>query len=517
VRFLFGEHSLDTGLRELRRGVDPVALEPQVFDLLVHLLLNHDRVVSKDELLSAVWNGRLVSDATIDSRIKAARRAVGDSGEAQRIIRTVPRKGVRFVVPVQAHTAAAPVRTPPSPALPDRPSIAVLPFANMSDDPGQDHFADGMVDDLITALSRLHWLFVIARNSSFAYTGRAIDVRQIAEELGVRYIVEGSVRRAGEHVRVTAQLIDAESGRHVWADRYDQAVTDIFAVQDAITDTISVVLDPEISHAERERARRRPPENLGAWELYQRGWWHLLRRNRENLAEARALLREAIALDPNFSSAHAALAISAFWLITHGLTTDAEVTRAELLGEATRAVELDPRDPLAQSALGVACMEHGEHGKAIAAHCIATTLNPNSALGQWCYGYALSRAERYAEAVERFDAAMRLSPRDPAMWSYLTLRASALYQLGDYQAAATAARDATRAPVVDLIWPLVHLAASLGRLGQCEEAARAIESLHAIRPGLTIGQFLAWPHSRSRPAAASERVAGGLRAAGLPE
>jgi len=517
VRFLFGGHSLDIGLRELRRSDDVVALEPQVFDLLVHLLQNRDRVVSKDELLSAVWKGRIVSDATIDSRIKAARQAVGDSGAAQRMIRTVPRKGIRFVAAVTEQAAAVPVRIAPSPALPDRPSIAVLPFANMSSDSGQDHFADGMVEDLITNLSRLHGLFVIARNSTFAYKGRATDVRCIARELGVRYIVEGSVRRAGDRVRVTAQLIDAETGRHIWADRYDRAVTGIFAVQDAITDTISVVLEPEISHAERERARRRPPENLGAWELYQRGWWHLLRRNRENLAEARALLCEAIALDPNFSSAHAALAISAFWLITHGLTKDAAQTRAELLHEATRAVELDPRDPLAQSALGVAFMEHGDHDKAIAAHGVATTLNPNSALGQWCFGYALNRAGHCAEALQRFDMALRLSPRDPAAWSYLTLRASALYNLGRYGDAAAAAREATRAPVVDLIWPLVHLAASLGRLGQREEAARAIQALRAIRPGLTITQFRTWPHNRSRSAAASENVVAGLRAAGLPE
>jgi len=517
VRFLFGDHSLDTGLRELRRGDDVVALEPQVFDLLVHLLQNHDRVVGKDELLSAVWNGRIVSTATIDSRIKAARHAVGDSGEAQRMIRTMPRKGVRFVADVTRQTTPPTAGATPPPALPDRPSIAVLPFANMSGDAGQDHFADGMVEDLITNLSRLHWLFVIARNSSFAYKGRAMDVRRIAEKLGVRYIVEGSVRRAGDRVRVTAQLIEAETGRHVWADRYDRAAIDIFAVQDAITDTISAMLDPEISHAERERARRRPPENLGAWEFYQRGWWYLLRRNRENLAEARALLREAIALDPNFSSAHAALAISAFWLITHGLTTDAAATRAELLGEATRAVELDSRDPLAQSALGVALMEHAEHDKAIAAHATAITLNPNSALGQWCYGYALGRADRYAEALERFDMALRLSPHDPALWSYQTLRASALYGLGRYEAAAAAALAATHAPVVDLIWPLVHLAASLGRLGQREGGAQAIEALRRIRPDLTIARFCAWPHNRSRSAASRENLVAGLRAAGLPE
>jgi TolB-like protein/tetratricopeptide (TPR) repeat protein len=509
VRFLFGEHSLDTDLRELRRNGAPVAVEPQVFDLLVHLLRHRDKVVSKDELLASVWGGRIVSDGTIDSRINAVRRAVGDGS----LIRTFPRKGIRFVGEVREE-GAAPV---PRLTVPDRPSIAVLPFTNMSDDPGQDHFTDGMVEDLITNLSRLHWLFVIARNSTFTYKDRAVDVRRAAEELGVRYVVEGSVRRVDDRVRVTAQLIEAESGRHVWADRYDRSVTDIFAVQDAITDTISAVLEPEISHAERERARRKPPENLGAWELYQRGMWFLLRRNRETLAEGRALLREAIALDPDFSSAHAALGVSEFWLITHGITTDAEATRAALLREGTLAVNLDPRDPLAHSALGLAFMETGQHDKAIAEHEIATTLNPNSSFGQWSCGYALNRADRFAEALQRFDMALRLSPRDPATWSYLTLRASVLYQLGEYEAAAASAREATRAQVVDLIWPPVHLAAALGRLGRKQEAHEAIEALLRIRPGLTIAGFRAWPHNQHRSAASLENVVVGLRAAGLAE
>ena len=517
MRFLFGDLRLDTERRELHRGGVPVSVEPQVFDLLLHLLRHRDRVVSKDDLLATVWHGRVVSDATIDSRIKAARHALGDTGEAQRLIRTIPRKGVRFIGDVHEESPAAPPSRAAPLVVPDRPSIAVLPFSNMSDDPAQDHFTDGMVEDLITNLSRLHWLFVIARNSTFTYKGRAVDVRHVAADLGVRYVVEGSVRRVGDRVRVTAQLIEAESGRHVWADRYDRAVADIFAVQDAITDTISGVLEPEISHAERERARRRPPEHLGAWELYQRGWWHLLRRNRDNLAEARALLREAIALDANFSTARAALAISAFWLITHGITEDATATRAELLREATSAVELDPRDPLAYSALGIAHMEHGAFDHAIAAHQTAVGLNPNSALGQWSFGYALNRAGRFAEALQRFDLALRLSPRDPAAWSYHTLRAAALYNVGDYAAAAEAAREATRAQVVDLVWPLVHLTASLGRLGRRQEAASALAELQRIRPGLTISAFRDWPHNRSRTASSLEPVIDGLRTAGLPE
>jgi tetratricopeptide (TPR) repeat protein len=244
--------------------------------------------------------------------------------------------------------------------------------------------------------------------------------------------------------------------------------------------------------------------------------WFLLRRNRDNIAEARTLLREAVKLDPNFATAHAALGVSAFWLITHGITEDAEATRAELLAQGTLAVNLDQRDPLAHSALGLAFMEHGEYAKAIAEHEIATTLNPNSAFGQWCFGYALSRSDRYAEALQRFNGALRLSPRDPATWSYLTLRAYALYQLGEYEPAAAAAREATRAQVVELIWPLVHLSASLGRLGRMDEAARTIEELRRLRPGLTIAQFRAWPHNRHRSAASLDNVVAGLRAAGLP-
>ncbi len=514
MRFLFGEHNLDTDRRELRRNGAPVAVEPQVFDLLVLLLRNRDRVVSKDELVASIWGGRIVSEATVDSRISAARRAVADRGETQRLIRTFARKGIRFTAKVREEATAA--ETLPLP-LPDRPSIAVLPFANLSSDPHQDNFIDGMVEDLITSLSRLRWLFVIARNSTFIYKGQTVDVRRIAEDLGVRYILEGSVRRVDDQVRVTAQLIDAENGHHIWGDRYDRVVNDIFGMQDEIPDTISAVLEPEIGHAARERARRRPPEHLGAWELYQRGWWHLLHRNREAIAEARVILREAIVLDPSFSTARAALAISEFFLITHGITKDADATREELLREATVAVSLDARDPLAHNAMGIACMEAGEYERAIAAHLVAMELNPNSAFGQWSLGYALNRADRFAEALERFDLALRLSPRDPAAWSYLTLRASALYHLGEYVAAAAAAQRARYAPMVDVAWPLVHLAASLGRLGRRDEAALAIEDLRRSRPGLTIAQFQAWPHNRHRSDSSRENVVNGLRAAGLPE
>jgi TolB-like protein len=235
--FAFGEHVLDVERRELRRGGDPVAVEPQVFDLIVYLVQNRDRVVTKDELLDAVWGGRIVSESALTTRINAVRRAVGDSGEAQAVIRTIQRRGFRFIAEVRDE--GAPMRDAPALeaaalALPDKPSIAVLPFLNLSGDPDQEYFADGMIEEIITALSRIRWLFVIARNSSFTYKGQAIDVKQVGRELGVRYLLEGSVRKASGRVRIAAQLIEAETGRHVWADRFDGALEDVFELQDEV-------------------------------------------------------------------------------------------------------------------------------------------------------------------------------------------------------------------------------------------------------------------------------------------
>src|SRR5438045_1745576 len=236
--------------RELRRRGELIALEPQVFDLLVYLVRNRGRVVSRDDLLEAIWGGRIVSESTMTSRINAARKAIGDTGGAQRLIRTVPRKGIRFVGVVQEDQEPADARSiaadPPRPALAllDKPSIAVLPFANLSGDPEQEYFADGMVEEIITALSRIGGLFVIARNSTFTYKGRAVDVKQVGRELGVRYVLEGSVRKAADRVRITGQLIDAATGAHVWAERYDRKSDDIFALQDEIALSVVGAIEP---------------------------------------------------------------------------------------------------------------------------------------------------------------------------------------------------------------------------------------------------------------------------------
>jgi len=283
VRFLFENQRLDAERRELVCAGESVALEPQVFDLLLYLLEHRDRVVGKDELFDKVWDGRIVSESTLTSRINAVRRAISDSGKDQRLLRTVARKGFRFVGEVQVEQpAAAPASSPGQPAgqdgeparlaLPalDRAAIAVLPFSNLSGEPEQEYFSDGISEDIITALSKLRWFYVIARNSSFVYKGRSVHLKQIADELGVAYVIEGSVRKDGERVRITAQLNEVATGSHIWAERYDRDLADVFAVQDEITESIVAAIEPQLYAAENFRAQRKAPDSMDAWDLVMR-------------------------------------------------------------------------------------------------------------------------------------------------------------------------------------------------------------------------------------------------------
>jgi TolB-like protein len=257
--YLFEDCALDADRRELRRGTSLVPIQPQVFDLLEYLIRNRERVVSKDDLIAAVWGGRIVSESALSTRINAARTAIGDCGEQQRLIRTLPRKGVRFVGTLQEEQGTAPVPAPNNAEQPkrlpaDRPSIAVLPFQNLSGDPEQDYFADGMVEEIITALSRIRWLFVIARDSTFTYKGKTTDVKRIGRELGVRYALEGSVRKAGNRLRITGQLIDASSGAHLWADRFEGTLQDVFELQDEVAVAVAGVIEPALQAAEQVRS-----------------------------------------------------------------------------------------------------------------------------------------------------------------------------------------------------------------------------------------------------------------------
>jgi TolB-like protein len=281
VQYMFEDYVLDPERRELTRGSEVIAVGPQVFDLLVYLVQNRAHVVTKDELLGVVWGGRIVSESTLTSHINAVRKAIGDSGQEQRLIRTVARKGFRFIGEVgealtsgrsgsfNAELATSAEAAAQALPLPEGPSIAVLPFVNLSGDLEQDYFADGVVEDIIAALSRIRWLFVIARNSSFTYKGQVV---QVGRELGVRYVLEGSVRKSAKRVRITGQLIDATTGGHLWADRFEGTLGDIFELQDQVAENVVGAIAPQLERAEIERAKQKPTESLDAYD-YTCGEW----------------------------------------------------------------------------------------------------------------------------------------------------------------------------------------------------------------------------------------------------
>ena len=416
--FAFGEHVLDVERRELRRGGDPVAVEPQVFDLIVYLVQNRDRVVTKDELLDAVWGGRIVSESALTARINAVRRAVGDSGEAQAVIRTIQRRGFRFIAEVREEGAPATMRDAPALeaaalALPDKPSIAVLPFLNLSGDPDQEYFADGMIEEIITALSRIRWLFVIARNSSFTYKGQAIDVKQVGRELGVRYLLEGSVRKASGRVRIAAQLIEAETGRHVWADRFDGALEDVFELQDKVASSVAGVIEPALLAAETARSASRRTSDLSAYDLYLRAYAMY---SAFQLRQALALLEEAITRDPHYGPTLGLAAQCCQHLAINFNAPDRDAIRPKGIDFGRRAVEVAGGDPsvLADAAMALAVL--GEDLDAmIALVDRALAFNPNYARGWHTSSWLRLWAGEANLAIEHAKISFRLSPRATEM------------------------------------------------------------------------------------------------------
>ncbi len=399
--------------------------------------------------------------------------------------------------------------------LPDKPSIAVLPFDNMSGDPEQEYFADGISEDLITALSKIRWFFVIARNSTFTYKGQAVEVTQVARELGVRYVIEGSVRKAGSRVRITAQLIDATTGRHVWAERYDRSLADIFDLQDEMTQTIAGAVEPELSAAERERAARQPPGNLDAWETYQRGLWHLWNFTKDDNAEAQRVLRRAQELDPGFATAYAFKSYSHYLDAMLGFSEAPGESLAAALTAAKKALALDDKDSAAYFALGRVYMMHGKHDASVAELETAVSLNPSFAMAYHGLGSALMLSGRLEEAAEALDKAIRLSPRDPVSWGMLCFRSMTCTLLRQYEAAAGWGRKAVHEPRAAKggYWAYAVLASALGNLGQTAEAREAVEEALRRKPDLSLS-YLAKTLQTKHPGGLRPYL-DGLRMAGL--
>jgi adenylate cyclase len=374
--------------------------------------------------------------------------------------------------------------------LPDKPSIAILPFDNLSGDPDQNYIADGIAEDLITALSRIRWMFVTARSSTFAYKGQSPDVRQVGQELGVRYVLEGSVRKGGKRVRISAQLIDATTGNHVWAQRYDRELVDLFDLQDEITETLVAALQGEVGELERERAHRKAPESLDAWESYQRGLWHLWRLNAEDLAEARRLFQRAFDLDPNFAQPVAALAYTLFVQLVLSCAESPLETLKQASQFANKAIALDDKEAMAHFARGRIKTLLGEYDAAIEELHTAIDLNPSLALAHFGLGLALALGEQPDEAISECDTAIRLSPRDPIIWVFFGVRAWARLLLGDYEAAVEDARHSIHHPAATFHSRAI-LASALALLDRREEAKIALDGLLGIKPDFSPDAMLA--------------------------
>ena len=485
--YRFGDVSLDVDRQELRRGADLVPVEPKVLDLLQFLISNRERVVSKDDLIANVWQGRIVSESTLTSRITAMRQAIGDSGRDQRFIRTIARKGLRFVGEVREQRgrgeepAPSSPRVRPAPPIPDKPSIAVLPFTNMSDDPDQEFFGDGLAEDVLTELSKLKWLFVISRRSSFTFKGRTVDAKQASRDLGVRYVLEGSVRRAGGRVRVTGQLIDASTDTHIWAERYDRDLADIFAVQDEITRAVAAAIGPAIVDAERQRAVRKPPENLGAWEAYQRGLWHMSKHDAAENETAQRVLQRAVELDPGFAAAHNAMALT--YCMSAATFYSMDYAEACILAEqyARKAIALDENDADARACLGWALFVSGDREGASQQAEYALSININCSEAFAVKGGALIFSGHREEGREAMRQFLAISPRDPTRPNRLAMIAASHYFDRNYESAVEMARQVVRQYPKN---PQAYrwLAASLGQLGRKEEAKAALDTMLSTAP-----------------------------------
>lgn len=527
--FVFEDYVLDQERRELTLRGQVVAVGPQVFDLLLQLVSNRDRVVSKDDLLNAVWSGRIVSESTITSHINAVRKAIGDTGEEQRLVRTVPRKGYRFVGEIKVDEVGEPrqpdieeptpedLKQTPAPTLvlPDKPSITVLPFQNLSGDPEQEYFADGMVEDIIAALSRIRWLFVIARNSSFTYKGRDVDVQGVGQTLGVRYVLEGSVRKSGNKIRITGQLIDATTGTHIWAERFEGMLHDIFELQDQIAESVVGAIAPQLERAEIERAKRKPTESLDAYDYYLRGMAKLHNGTREAIEQALPLFYKAIELDPEFASAYGMAAWCHFWRKLNGWMTDRPREIAEGARLARLAVELGRDDAVALTRGGHA-LAHlaGDVDGGIALLDRARLLNPNLAPA-WFLGGILRALRGEADAaIKDLTHAVRLSPLDPEMFRMQVGMALAHFFAGRFDPAADWAEKALR-NLPCLLASVALIAASHALSGRMDKAKQAMQRLHELDPSLRVSNLKDWlPIQRSEDLA---RFAEGLRLAGLPE
>ena len=474
--YRFAGFTLDTVRRELSQdGLGVIELRPKALELLRLFVENAGAVLERDRITQAIWPDAIVEDNGITQCIRDIRRALQD--ETHIMVRTVPGRGYVLTADVTETAGLRPSGSNPGGTLPmpEKPSLVVLPFRNMSNDPEQDHFADGMVEDITTELSRIRSLFVISRSTAFTYKDRVVDVRQISRELGVRYVLEGSVRKVGQRLRVTGQLIDAIGGSHVWAHRYDRDVSDIFAVQDEITASVAGAIEPALADAEQQRVLRKPPKSLDAWEAYQRGVWHFNKFSAEDSQSALGFFRQAIERDPNFAPGHYGTALALQWDVWYFSQTPFLEVQGTARDEALLAVSLDDKDAMAHAVLAHIRMWNGEWEDAIRQARTAFALSPNSAFVLSMLGCVLGFGGYRDEGIDRLRQAMRASPHDPLTWRWMRWHAFLEFHSHRFEAALDLLTDSLR---IRPEYGHHHtwVAGSLAFLGRRDEARAVLRS-----------------------------------------
>lgn len=462
----------------------PVVLGSRALDVLEALLARPGELVTKSEIMARVWPNTVVEEGNLTVQISALRRVLKTGGAGNDWIVTVPGRGYRFSGQVTQEIDAPRISVP----LPDRPSLAVLAFTNLGGNPDQEYFSDGLAEDLTIALSRNHRFFVIAQQSSFSYKGTDTSIRVLAQELGVRYVVQGSVRRSAARMRIAVQVVDTETSTNVWVEYYDRELTDIFAVQDEITAAVAASIEPSIAAREYEHAKQKPPESLDAWEAYHRGMWHYSKSTVAENHKARELFMRATALDATFSAAYQGLALTHLdEAVLYGKRTPEDVL-ADAETPARMAVALDPNDAHAHVTLTFFFFIRGDLETALAEADYALSLNASSASVHWARSGVLAFMGRFQDARVAASTFLRLSPRDPRAWRVLSHLTLAAYAEGEHALAADVARRGIRANPAQ---PTLYrwLIAALGQLGRVEEAQVVIRDVNELLRPMTFDDY----------------------------
>jgi len=509
----FGPFRLDPEAKILFRGVEPIVLGQRGVTLLGLLLDRAGAPVSKGELIEAAWSGLAIEDSNLTVQIAALRRLFEDIAGGAKWIETLPRHGYRYIGPTATiSNYAAPPKRVPALTLPDKPSVAVLPFSNLSGDPEQEYFADGMVEDIIAGLSRIKWLFVVARSSSLTYRGKTSDVKSIARELGVRYLLQGSLRKGSNRIRISAQMIEAETGGHLWTERFDRPLDDIFALQDEIALNVVGAIEPSLRRAEIERVKRKRPDSLDAYDLVLQSQSDVYSGMPVQVTRALELLERALAIDPDYALAHAYAAMCHHCLFLRaGLR---EESRAASISHARAAILHGQDDALALTFAGFSIgMDGHDHAAAFAALEAALAISPSSALTYIVGGVIFGWAGEALRAIQWGERAMRLSPFDPWAWSAYHSLTLGQFHLGQYEQAAKSAQMAAQLnPAHSISYML--LAAPLAKLGLLGEAKAAAARVLELQPAFRYSrQFNGVDCAPALAASLGEA----LRAAGLPE